>query len=41
VPPEQGATVMVIIEAALRADAEGRRVVPDLTNAEREAWVNS
>jgi predicted dehydrogenase len=41
VPPEQGATVMVIIEAALRADAEGRRVVPDLTNAERAAWVKA
>lgn len=28
VPPEQGATVMAIIEAALRSDEEGRRVVP-------------
>ena len=38
VPPQQGATVMAIIEAALRADAEGRRVVPDLTEDERAAW---
>jgi predicted dehydrogenase len=39
VPPEQGATVMAIIEAALRSDEEGRRVVPDLTKEERSAWV--
>jgi predicted dehydrogenase len=38
VPPEQGATVMAIIEAALRSDAEGRRVVPELTEDERAAW---
>jgi predicted dehydrogenase len=29
VSPEQGAAVMAIIEAGLRSDAEGRRVVPD------------
>jgi hypothetical protein len=29
---------MAIIEAALRSDAEGRRVVPDLTEEERVAW---
>src|SRR5687768_3625324 len=40
VPPEQGATVMAIIEAALRAEEEGRRVVPDLTEDERAAWVS-
>ncbi len=40
VPPEQGATVMAIIEAALRAEEEGRRVVPDLTKEEGAAWVN-
>lgn len=40
VPPEQGATVMAIIEASLRSDAEGRRVVPDLTKEERAAWVS-
>jgi predicted dehydrogenase len=40
VTPEQGATVMALIEAALRADEEGRRVVPDLTKEERAAWVN-
>ena len=39
VPPEQGATVMAIIEAAMRSDKEGRRVVPDLTEEERAAWV--
>ena len=38
VTPEQGATVMAIIEAALRSDHEGRRMVPDLTSAERAAW---
>jgi len=38
VPPEQGATVMGIIEAAMRSDSEGRRVVPDLTEEERAAW---
>jgi predicted dehydrogenase len=39
VPPEQGATVMAIIEAALLAEREGRRVVPDLTKEERAAWA--
>lgn len=39
VPPEQGATVMAIIEAALRADREGRRVVPEVTENERAAWT--
>ena len=39
VPPEQGATVMAIIEAAMRSDKEGRRVVPDLTEEERADWV--
>jgi predicted dehydrogenase len=38
VPPEQGATVMAIIESALRSNAEGKRVVPDVTNEERSAW---
>ncbi|MDP9204103.1 MAG: oxidoreductase [Gemmatimonadota bacterium] len=40
VPPEQGVTVMAIIEAAVRADQEGCRVVPDLTKPERAAWSN-
>jgi predicted dehydrogenase len=40
VPPEQGATVMAIIEAALRSDEEGRRVVPDLTKEERVAYLS-
>jgi predicted dehydrogenase len=39
VPPQQGATVMAIIEAALRSEADGRRVVPDLLADERAAWV--
>ena len=39
VPPEQGAAVMAIIEAALLAEREGRRVVPDLTKEERAAWA--
>jgi predicted dehydrogenase len=39
VPPEQGATVMAIIEAALRSEEEGRRIVPDLTKEERATWV--
>jgi predicted dehydrogenase len=38
VPPEQGATVMAIIEAGLLSDREGRRVVPALTKEERAAW---
>ena len=39
VPPEQGTTVMAIIEAALRSDSEARRVAPDLTKEERAAWT--
>jgi predicted dehydrogenase len=39
VPPEQGATVMAIIEAGMRSDKEGRRVVPDLTKEESAAWA--
>ena len=38
VPPEQGATVMAIIEAGLHSDAEGRRVVPELTKEEHGAY---
>jgi predicted dehydrogenase len=38
VPPEQGATVMAIIEAAFRSEVEGRRVVPELTKEEQAAW---
>jgi predicted dehydrogenase len=38
VPPEQGATVMAIIEAAFRSEKDGRRVVPDLTKEERGAY---
>jgi predicted dehydrogenase len=40
VPPQQGATVMAIIEAAKRSGEQGRRVVPDLTKEERSAWAN-
>jgi predicted dehydrogenase len=39
VPPEQGATVMAIIEAAMRSDQEGCRVALDLTKDERSAWA--
>ena len=38
VTPAQGAGVMAIIEAAMRSDAEGRRVAPDLRDEERVAW---
>ena len=38
VPPTQGETVMAIIEAAIRSDADGVRVVPELTDEERSAW---
>ena len=38
VSPAQGATTMAIIEAAMRSDAEGRRVVPELTDEERAVW---
>jgi len=40
VPPEQGATVMAIVEAALRSARDGGRVVPELTKQERAAWSN-
>ncbi len=40
VPPEQGATVMAIIEAGFRSDKEGHRVIPDLTEKERAAWAS-
>jgi predicted dehydrogenase len=40
VPPEQGATVMAIIEAGFRSDIGGRRVIPDLTEKERAAWAS-
>jgi predicted dehydrogenase len=39
VPPEQGATVMAIIEGALRAAEDGCRVTPDVTREERAAWA--
>ena len=38
VSPAQGAAVIALIEAALRSDAEGRRVAPDLRDDERAAW---
>jgi predicted dehydrogenase len=38
VPPEQGVTVMGIIEAALRSEKDGCRVVPELTKEERGAY---
>ena len=39
VPPEQGATVMAIIEAGFRSEKEGSRVVAELTKEERAAWA--
>jgi predicted dehydrogenase len=39
VPAAQGATVIALIEAALRSASEGRRVAPDLRDDEREAWL--
>ena len=39
VSPAQGATVIALIEAAVRSDAEGRCVVPDLLDEERAAWI--
>ncbi|GAC1455655.1 MAG: oxidoreductase [Gemmatimonadaceae bacterium] len=41
VPPEQGATVIAIIEAALRSDRDARRTIPDLKKEEHAAWVDS
>ncbi|MGH7604099.1 MAG: oxidoreductase [Gemmatimonadaceae bacterium] len=38
VTPEQAGTVMAIIEAAIRSDEEGRRVVPDVSEGERASW---
>ena len=38
VPPEQGSTVMAIIEAAQRSSVSGRRVAPELNKEERGAW---
>jgi predicted dehydrogenase len=40
VPPEQGVTVMAIIEAAFRSEKDGRRIGPELTKEERATWVN-
>ena len=39
VAPEQGATVMAIIEAGLRSEKDGCRVVPELREEERAAWA--
>jgi predicted dehydrogenase len=38
VTPEQGATVMAIIETAFRSESEGRRLVLELTKEERGAY---
>jgi predicted dehydrogenase len=38
VPGLQGSTIIAFIEAAIRSSAEGRRIVPDLTDDERNAW---
>src|SRR2546423_4509501 len=39
VTPQQGATVMAIIEAAFRSENEASRVAPELMDDERAAWV--
>ncbi|HUF34801.1 MAG TPA: oxidoreductase [Gemmatimonadales bacterium] len=39
VSPAQGATVIALVEAALRSESEGRRVAPDLRDEERAAWT--
>ena len=41
VTPAQGATAIALIEAALAAHGEGRRVAPELTDEERAAWRES
>ncbi|HJP84467.1 MAG TPA: oxidoreductase [Gemmatimonadaceae bacterium] len=38
VSPEQGATVMAIIEAGFKSFGRGERVVPDVSKEERAAW---
>ncbi|MFL5595033.1 MAG: oxidoreductase [Gemmatimonadaceae bacterium] len=40
VPPEQGAAVMAIIEAAFASEKYGRRVVPELAEQERTAYLS-
>ena len=40
VPPEQGATVMALIEAAFRSVKDGCRVAPEVTDEERAAWAS-
>lgn len=39
VSPAQGVAVMAIIEAAFRAAADGRQVLPELTEEERAPWA--
>ena len=38
VSPEEGVSVIALIEAALRSESQGRRVSPDLREEERAAW---
>lgn len=38
VPGVQGSTIVAIIEAAIRSDADGCRVIPDLTREERGSY---
>ena len=38
VTAQQGATVMAVIDAALRSSENGRRIVPEFTKEERGAW---
>lgn len=34
----QGATIIAMIEAAMRSDEQGRRIVPDVSDEERSSW---
>ena len=38
VTPEQGASVMAILEAAFKSHEEGRAVAPKVSKEERGAW---
>jgi predicted dehydrogenase len=38
VSPHQGATIIAVIEAAIRSNGEGRRIVPNITDEERASW---
>jgi predicted dehydrogenase len=39
VTPQHGAAVMAVVEAALRSELDGRRIVPEFMDDERAAWA--